>query len=64
MAGDVEKEGAQGVEAMGWECQESRDRTWTVAGCQRQHVREGSKIGEGEERGLRWGWDGPATSIP
>lgn len=36
----------------------------TVAGCQRQHVREGSKIGEGEERGLRWGWDGPAASIP
>lgn len=36
----------------------------TVTGCQRQRVREGSKIGEGEERGLRWGWDGPAASIP
>lgn len=36
----------------------------TVAGCQRQLVREGSKIGEGEERGLRWGRDGPAASIP
>lgn len=35
-----------------------------MTGCQRQRVREGSKIGEGKERGLRWGWDGPAASIP
>lgn len=29
-----------------------------MSGCQRQHVREGSKVGEGEDRGLRWGWRG------
>lgn len=26
-----------------------------MSGSQRQYVREGSKVGEGEERGLRWG---------
>lgn len=28
----------------------------TVSGSQRQYMREGSEVGEGEERGLRWGW--------
>lgn len=36
----------------------------TVSGCQRQQVREGSEVGEEEGRGLRWGWDRPAASIP
>lgn len=74
LGGEATKEGmSEGLER--WKRKEPRvSRLWagseagtghgTVSGCQIQHVREGSKVEEGEEKVLRWGWGGPAASIP